>query len=122
VGQTSNQIEDHIERTRDELGANFQELEDKVRDAGNWRVQFHHHPMTMLGAAFGGGMLLAAMFTRPRHITTTAVHQVTRRSNAAWDNVKDALLGVAATKVTDYVDRVIPGFASEYRSRTHSGI
>ena len=66
MGQTTSQIEHHIAKTRDDLGANFQELEKKVKDATDWRYQFQQHPLTLLGVAFGGGMLLAALMVPRR--------------------------------------------------------
>jgi ElaB/YqjD/DUF883 family membrane-anchored ribosome-binding protein len=61
VDQTTDQIEAHIENTRDELGANLQELEQKVKSVADWRRQFRNNPMMMLGAAFAGGILLASL-------------------------------------------------------------
>jgi ElaB/YqjD/DUF883 family membrane-anchored ribosome-binding protein len=59
VDQTTDQIEAHIENTREELGSNFQELEQKVKSATDWRRQFRDNPKMMLGTAFAGGIVLA---------------------------------------------------------------
>ena len=40
MGETSDQIERHIQETRNDLGDNFGELEDKVKTAVDWRAQF----------------------------------------------------------------------------------
>ena len=61
MGQTTRQIEAHIEDTREDLGANLNELEQKVKSVTDWKQQFRSNPMTMLGVAFGGGILLATM-------------------------------------------------------------
>jgi len=61
MGETTDQIENHIEHKRGDLAANIQELEFKVKSATDWRLQFQKHPMTLIGAAFGGGVLLAAL-------------------------------------------------------------
>ena len=68
MGEKSDQIERDIERTRAKLGSNLQALEEKVRDATSWRRQFDKNPLTMMGIAFGGGILLANAFggRRPR--------------------------------------------------------
>ncbi|HWG76475.1 MAG TPA: DUF3618 domain-containing protein [Steroidobacteraceae bacterium] len=55
------QIEAHISSTRRELGANIQELEQRVKEAASWRVQYARHPLPFLSAAFAGGLLLSAM-------------------------------------------------------------
>src|ERR1044072_9198207 len=61
MGQTANQIEAHIEHTREDLSSNLDQLERKVKSATDWRHQFREKPALMLGAAFGGGILLATM-------------------------------------------------------------
>jgi len=64
MDQTTDQIEAHIETTRENLGANLQELEHKVKSVTDWRRQFRENPMRMLGVAFGGGILLAFLLGR----------------------------------------------------------
>jgi len=64
MDQTTDQIEAHIETTRENLGANLQELEQKVKSVTDWRRQFRENPMRMLGVAFGGGILLAFLLGR----------------------------------------------------------
>ena len=59
--QTTNQIENQIEKTRDDLHANLHELEDKVNQITDWRYHFQNHPMALVGVAFGGGVLLATI-------------------------------------------------------------
>jgi hypothetical protein len=46
---------------RDNLGSNLNELERKVKSVTDWRQHFQSSPMTMIGVAFGGGILLATM-------------------------------------------------------------
>ncbi|HUQ10231.1 MAG TPA: hypothetical protein VM146_07935 [Steroidobacteraceae bacterium] len=64
MGQTSDQIVSEIDRTRDELRSNFQELEARAKDAADWRNQFRRHPAPMMVAAMVGGMLLSMMLGR----------------------------------------------------------
>ena len=129
MGQTTNQIEAHIEYTRGELGANLKELEQKVHTATDWKHHFENNPMAMLGAAFGGGILLAKMLGGGRRSANA------RRSYAApsapephagtdhqkykaletWDNIKGALIGVAATRFKDFVGEVVPGFQEQFQ-------
>ncbi len=138
MGQTASQIEDHIEDKRESLGRNLRELENKVKSAADWRYQFENHPAAFLGAAFGGGILLAVAFRRSsggrtRHYsyaippavapsgesnrTPRAVHANSPAMDTAmraWENVKGALVGVAAARLKDYVEEVIPGFSAHY--------
>lgn len=59
MGQTSNDIMQHIESERTRLGQNLNDLEDRVKTATDWRHQFEQHPAILLGVAFGGGLLLS---------------------------------------------------------------
>jgi len=95
MDKTTNQIESDIERKRDELGANLNELEHKVKQIGDWRHHFDNHPMTLIGAAFGGGMVLATMLGRSRRDTPTysATSPRSQKALDTWDHIKDALIG-----------------------------
>jgi len=121
VGETTNQIEHHIEKTRDHLGANLHELEYKVKEMADWRYHFRNHPMTLIGAAFGGGILLATMMSSrrassgPAPLTAVSRGPQAQRVIQTWDHIKDALIGVAAGKVTEFVGEMVPGFEQEFR-------
>jgi hypothetical protein len=130
MGETTRQIETHIERTREDLGSNLQELEHKVKAVTDWRQQFRHNPMTMVGAAFGGGVLLATMLAgrkRSRyrasasepHAPSSTPHAATDRQKQkaleAWDNIKGALIGVAATQFKSVLGEIVPGFQAQLR-------
>jgi hypothetical protein len=134
MGQTTNQIEAHIESTRDALGANLKELEQKVQTATDWKHHFQNNPMAMLGAAFGGGILLASMlggrkrgnggrssYSGPSYTSASSSephagtdHQK-YRALETWDNIKGALIGVAATRFKDFVGEVVPGFQEQFQ-------
>jgi ElaB/YqjD/DUF883 family membrane-anchored ribosome-binding protein len=62
MGETPDQIERHIYEKRSELGENIHELQQKVKTAVDWRAQFDQRPWVLMGAAFGGGVLLALLF------------------------------------------------------------
>ena len=128
MGETANQIETHIERTRDNLGSNIHELEQKVKSATDWKHYFQNSPMTMLGAAFGGGILLAALlgsgqrrrsFSAYAEPSSHTPHAGTDRQKhqalETWDDIKGALIGVAATRFKDFVGEVVPGFNEQFQ-------
>jgi hypothetical protein len=126
MGETTNQIESYIETKRDDLGSNLAELEDKVKSITDWRERFRSNPMTMVGVAFGGGILLASVLggksrhRSSRNISDTAVPRsgMDRQSNKAletWDNIKGALIGVAATRFKGFVGELVPGFHEQFR-------
>jgi Protein of unknown function (DUF3618) len=122
MGQTTNQIEAHIEDTREHLGSNLHELEQKVKSVTDWKQHFRTNPMTMLGVAFGGGVLLATLLAGKNRrgngfaklAAESQPHQGTdqqkHKALETWDHIKDALIGVAAARVTDFVGDVVPGF------------
>ena len=61
MDEKPDQILNHIEAQRSELGANLSELETRVRRTTDWRTHFDNNPMLMMGVALGGGVLLGAM-------------------------------------------------------------
>ena len=125
MAETVNEIEDHIDRTRERLGSTLRELEDKVEAAIDWREQFHQRPHLFLGAAFAGGVLLSAV-GRPRRLTHDAddghVARQARGPSAVqaqaldfWHNVQGALMGVASARARDYLNQLVPDFEEHYR-------
>lgn len=60
--ETAEQIRREIEEKRKELGENLGTLEQKLKDATDWRKQFRGRPFSAMGAAFGAGLVLAALF------------------------------------------------------------
>jgi hypothetical protein len=129
MGQTTHQIEAHIEDTREDLSSNLHELERRVKSVTDWKQHFKTNPLTMLGVAFGGGLLLARMLggrkNRPveRGFSSHATgfepragtdHQK-HKAVETWDNIKSALIGVAATRFKDLVGEVVPGFHEQFQ-------
>jgi hypothetical protein len=137
----SDRIKRNIDVQRSDLGRDIQELERKVKTTFDWRTQFQKNPMTMLGLALGGGVLLSTMIGGQRHSSyrrrrwdrestdrpeyhdsSTQHYQQSQGTEYqkqkawnTWDNIKGAVIGVAATKFRTFLDEAIPGFAEEYR-------
>jgi len=135
MGETSDQIERHIQETRNDLGDNFSELEDKVKTAVDWRAQFEERPGTMLALAFGGGVILSALLPSGRHSRSTygegwppAPNRDLTRSKQSGtapagkrtetqqtvEAMTGALVGVAMNRVSRYIDSLLPGFEREF--------
>ena len=125
MDQTANQIEAHIDRTRERLGSNLRELEDKVEAATDWREHFRERPHVFLGAAFIGGMVLASALkskSAGRPLSGVAVNpavgghgSVQAQARELWNNVQGALVGVATAQIKDYIGELVPGFDDHYR-------
>jgi len=81
--QTADQITHDIRSKRDVLRSNFEELEGKVKSLTDWRRHFEKH--------------------------TGARTELL----AKWASVKSALVGVAATRITGYLNQIVPGFHEE---------
>jgi hypothetical protein len=143
MGETSNQIERHIQETRNDLGDNFSELEHKVKTAVDWRAQFEERPVTMMALAFGGGLLLSALlpstrssrgrysgnrWTPPTDVVARGTAVKSRnifdgdasQTSEGWDALKGALVGVATTKLSGFFEDLLPGFKQEF-TKVRSG-
>lgn len=142
MGQNTDQIERHIEKQRLELDDNINDLRKKVKDTFDWRVQFEHHPMAMVGAAVGGGLLLSALFGRPRSAPVQGEPwqpETSASGSGSYDDkarhgrypkrpeskslrdIKIALASVAAERFGGLLDSVLPGFAREYHKVRSDG-
>lgn len=128
MGQTTEQIENHIASRREDLHSNLQELETKVKLATDWRHHFRKHPGLALAAAFGGGMLLSALVGKPRvkktipsstasDISRSRASGIGREALNTWDGIKGALLGVVATRIKEMLGNAVPRF-SEHLSKS----
>ena len=125
MDETANQIEAHIDRTRERLGSNLRELEDKVEAATDWREHFRERPHVFLGAAFIGGMVLASTLrskSAGRPLSGVAMNPAVgghglaqAQARELLNNVQGALIGVATAKIKDYIGEIVPGFDDHYR-------
>jgi Protein of unknown function (DUF3618) len=135
MSQTPDQIESTIDRTRANLHSNVQELEDKVKSVTDWRQLFAKSPGAMTAAAFGAGALLATLIRTRKSSTAGAQAFAPARSPLnghsepaqpkpqaleTWDLIKNAVVGVAATKITGYLGELMPGFEEQLRKSQRS--
>jgi len=144
MGEKSDQLERHIHETRNELGENIHELQekvrnsvDKVKNSVDWRVQFQERPMTLIGIAFAGGLVASALFGRRRSTSYASTSSTDRwntearsddsgsgrskdrrnKTNTAWEDIKGAVIGLAATKAGSALEGILPGFQEQYQKR-----
>jgi uncharacterized protein DUF3618 len=126
MDQAVHQIETQIDRTRQRLGTNLRELEDRVDAATDWREHFRTRPYAFLGMATAGGVLLAAALrpTSPHRVRGSGEPSrrlgrtgAEARAQAVelWDSITNALLGVATTRIKAYIGELIPGFEEQFR-------
>jgi hypothetical protein len=132
MGETTGQIENYIDNKRDDLGFNLKELEGKVKAITDWRQQFQRSPLTAVAVAFGGGIVLASMLSgksslRSRSATSgdsytprAGTDHQTHKALETWDNIKGALIGVAAARFKDFVGEIVPGFQEQLRTTEYA--
>jgi len=131
MGQTTDQIENQIESKREDLKSNLQELETRVKSAADWRHYFTEHTGTMIAAAFGGGVLLAAMVSGRSARTPVSELGSPSESSRHWnrgtrrevmenlESIKSALVGTAATRFKGILGELVPGF-TEHLAKTEA--
>ena len=123
MDKTVNEIEAQIDRTRDRLGSNLRELEDRVDAATDWREHFRDRPHLFLGAAFVGGVMLAGVLRRNsptgERAYVEARHAVGGSAQAQavelWNHVQGALVGVAGARIKEFMEELVTGFDEHYR-------
>lgn len=125
MDETSREIEEHIDRTRERLGSQLMELEHKVETVTDWREHFRARLGFFLGAAFVGGATLAIALQGRASRTVPGDVELKRFGDdpgsaqaqvlEVWNNLKGALIGVAGTRVRDYLGELMPGFDEHYR-------
>jgi hypothetical protein len=138
MGQTTEHIETDIHKTREDLRSNFVELESKVKSVTDWKQPFRNNPGTMVAAAFGAGALLATMGRGRKRaravmpLSSAGTRDVGGQDNAGlgrqkhqvletWDGIKSALVGVAATEITGYLGKWVPGFQEHLNKADSTG-
>src|SRR6185436_10413507 len=113
MGIKAELIERHIDRQRGELRDNMAELKQKAAQAFDWRSQVETRPLTMIGIAFVGGVLLSGLMDRRRAMpheaeTMTASRRHGSALAGSLHQIKGALLALAATKLGSTVDKLLP--------------
>lgn len=144
IDRERNQLEDNLEsieaRVRDtttQVQDKVEEVQEKVKDATDWRAQFEKRPMVGLAVAFGGGVLLASMLGGGNDRRSSSgsyyggyqpqsqgfssyqgnggMDVGKQHASSTFDNVKGALMGVAAAQLKNVLSDALPGFSDEYR-------
>lgn len=163
MDQTAETIRTEIDRRREAMTHDVNEIEDRARSMTDWRRQFEERPLMLIAAAFGGGVLLGAVFggsgddgdeRRQRDQQSMPAYYYQDQGNYGWDRyrterdasrgnggvtgwvtgqrgptsstdagkqraagkideVRGALMGLAATKAEEFLREALPGFDSE---------
>lgn len=73
MGETPDDIRHDVEKARDRLGQDLNELEYRVKSEFDWRVQFNRHPWVFLGTAFGLAALIGLAVTGAPRLNSPAL-------------------------------------------------
>jgi len=106
VGAKPDEIVHRIDRQRDRLTDNLHELENRFLEATDWRVQYDRHPWAMLGAVFGGGVLLGAWLGGgSKDGAPEAAHgEGTKRAHSQLaEAIRGALITLAVNQLKNYI-------------------
>ena len=121
MDESPDQIEEHIRSTREELGTHFRELESRLKNATNWRLQFERHTLLFVGAALAGGFLLSGAFPVRRHTKFRPERAALPRASGTrafsdgfaksdvWDVVKTSLAAAAGSQISSLLGRALLG-------------
>lgn len=120
MAETTEKIEDFMTHKREHLGSNLRVLEKRMRAATDWQSHFRNHPGWAIGAALGGGAILALLVlpSGPRRPTVRRLadrppdrHQ--EEIHSYWNQLKSAAIAVAAQRIVGYADEAVPGFRQQ---------
>jgi hypothetical protein len=124
MNETPDQIESHIRHTREDLSANLNELEQKVKAVTDWRHHYAKSPGTFLATALGGGLLLALATSRHRSRGVSAPLSPSNpvpgrpQERGPLDDslsaIKVALIGLAAAQAKSVLSKLLPGFEAQW--------
>jgi len=125
----------HIEAEEESLKDNFEEIQDRVKDALNWRIWYRNNTALALGGIAAGGLLLSLLIPKSSSIESKFVEtseiddsetgpsrreymrsEIPSRMRQVLDNTANAVLGVATDKLRDFMSNAIPGFREHYSS------
>ena len=118
-------IEREIESARNMLGRQLSEVEEKAKDAMDWRSHYRRNPIPMLAAAAAAGFVISGWLGGDEHDDSGVSPAHPRRMmalkspamNQTMDTMMDALIAAASAKAAEYIEDWIPGFHQEFTRR-----
>jgi hypothetical protein len=139
VDEETDQIRQHIDAEREQLGRNLDEIEDRVKKATDVKHQFDRHTAWILGGAVAGGFLLSRALRKPpifdvkQGSDADSAERFNPKNNQprSWhvervyetlDNILEGLIAVAFAKLSSIVAVVVPGFQEQYDAIESRGV
>ena len=143
MAQEPAEIRAHIKAEGDSLKENFEEIQNRVKDALDWKTWYRNNTALALGGAAAGGLLIALVLGKggsgePKFKESNFVDldqmdvdeegslgavgarrmrsetKSDSRLHQLADNTMAAVLGLAADKFQDFMSQALPGFREHY--------
>jgi hypothetical protein len=130
------EIKAHIKAQGDSLKENFEEIQNRVKEALDWKTWYRNNTALALGGAVAGGFLLSVALRRgpstesefmdsdvmdiddgsldPASRRMQPESKSASRLRQVADNTMSAVLGLAADKFQDFMSKAVPGFREHY--------
>lgn len=87
-----------------------------------WQADYRDRPVLYLTAAFASGIALATLWRSQRHEVGAErtsrlafAPAVNSQAGELWNDIQEAMAGVASAWVKDYISERVPGFAEQYQ-------
>ena len=135
MAQQPSEIKAHIQAEGESLKENLEEIQNRVKQALDWRVWYRNNTAAALGGAAAGGLLLSLMLPRAHSAQSEFIDmdedfnlrsepkepaQARSRSRSSGsfhhvlDNTMSAIFGVAHDSFQDFMSKALPGFKEHY--------
>jgi len=119
MDETPEQLQRTIAAKHEELNSNLTALDTKAKELIDWRAQFEARPLVVLGAAFAGGVFVAALLggSRSRRrdandyrpIAEPRAAPALHREENTWQRLRGAVGVVAAGAAMEVISKAAPG-------------
>jgi hypothetical protein len=118
MDESTEELQRIIAAKHEELDNNLSALDTKAKELTDWRAQFDQRPLVVLGAAFAGGVVVAALLggSRSRRRDTNDYRPRYQPASASspsvegpWHGLRGAVGAVAASAVLELITKAAPG-------------
>jgi hypothetical protein len=141
MAQEPGEIKAHIKAEGESLKEDFEEIEDRVKRALDWKIWYRRNTAIALGGAAASGLLISLLIPRSGetesryydmdeeidmrakpngHTTMPSRSQAGSRFHQVLDNTMSAIFGVANDTFQDFMSKAIPGFREHYSQAAQS--
>jgi hypothetical protein len=137
MAQEPSEIKAHIKAQGESLKENFEEIQNRVKEALDWKIWYRNNTALALGGAVAGGFLLSVLLRRgpstesqfidsedmdldEEGSLSPSIRRMQPESKSASrlrqlaDNTMSAVLSLATDKFQDYMSKAVPGFREHY--------